>query len=90
MARTVIIDCYGHQSTDTERFRKVQEPVDDVQEDSSGNVYMRFGTGENCVVHKITTTSGVVHRWAYGSWVGRENLTYSAGVQETLAITVED
>lgn len=88
MKRT--IDCYGHPNTDSERFRKIEEPVDEVKEDASGNVFLRFGTGQNCAIHKIDATGGVSRRWTYGAWSNREELNYTAGMQDTLSVDMED
>lgn len=82
------IDCYGHANT-SEHFRRTEEIPDEVKTDSSGNTYLRYGTGANCAIHRIDGTDGMTRRWTFGAWDERERLTYSAGMQDTITITVE-
>ena len=90
MKKIVIIDCYGHRNTDTERFRKTEETADEIFETASGDIYLRYGINDNCIIHKITTANGITHRWTYGVWTDREDLTYISGTQDTKAIEVEE
>ncbi len=86
----VTIDCFGHKNTQTAHFRKIEESPDDVREDAAGNTYIRYGTGANCVIHKIDATDGMTRRWTFGAWADRESLTYSYGMQDTITITAEE
>ena len=87
--KQVTIDCYGHRNTET-AFRKNVESPDDVREDTGGNTYLRYGTGATCVIHKIAGSDGMTRRWTFGAWSDRENLTYSAGMQDAITISVEE
>lgn len=85
----VTIDCYGHRNT-SGHFRKLTEIPDEVKNDAAGNTYLRYGTGENCAIHKIDTTDGMTRRWTFGKWTDRESLNYTNGTQEAITIIVEE
>ena len=86
------IDCYGHRNTDSERFRKMKENWIEISTDAAGNTYFRFSTDANGPIHHISTDAAgnTIRRWAFGAWSDRENLTYSAGLADTMTIDVEE
>ena len=45
---------------------------------------------ENWIEISTDAAGNTIRRWAFGAWSDRENLTYSAGLADTMTIDVEE
>lgn len=86
-----LIDCYGHPAS-SERYQKfdyAKRPY--MVAEADGATYMCFSKAAKRPIHRYTEADGVTKcEWAFGAWEDRANLSYTATLNDAIAVNVED
>ena len=81
------INCY-REPTELERCdcRQAREP--DETKFMAGYTYHRFGSGENCAIHRLGVEPGgrVEAKWTWGKWKDAKKHDYTLALDETMEV----
>ena len=81
----MLTDCYNFKHNQTAFYMAKKGNPTEVDASTDGVTYVRYGTGANCAIHKITESDGVTTiRWTYGAWADRATLEYTHGLDEAI------
>ena len=88
---TTLIDCYGHIAS-SKRYQRRDYKKQPYLIASDGEVtYICFSRAAKRPIHRIVENGGDTEiLWAFGAWEDRANLTYTATLNDALAVDDTD